>query len=412
MKKKMSFMLAMILTISLFSSAVFASNSQILVDGSKRLVEQEVKSGRSYIATDSLRGFGLDIKKTGNKLVVKDKAATITFTLNTNKVKVNNSEFVLDAKSYEKNNKVYLPFRFIFETLNYKVDWNSKSKKISLEKGKTPGYPVVFENDGIKYKVDKEPKTIVSLAPDITETLFDIDAGSKIKGRTIYCNYPAATSKIREVGSLYDPNIETVIDINPELVMAATHFKLDVLNKFKEAKVNIFAKNSPKTLNEMYEFTLVLGNIVDRNYEARALVSSMKSKVQTVEMYTSNLKNKPHIYHVVGTGDSEFTSGKNTFMNDVMIAAGGINIAGDTEGYGYTLEKLIDKDPEYIFGPQWAYDTMKASSNYKSLKALNNNNFKVINEDVFARPSQRIVNQGLKILIKSLHNNIYNKLDF
>ena len=81
MKKKMSFMLAMILTISLFSSAVFASNSQILVDGSKRLVEQEVKSGRSYIATDSLRGFGLDIKKTGNKLVVKDKAATITFTL-------------------------------------------------------------------------------------------------------------------------------------------------------------------------------------------------------------------------------------------------------------------------------------------------------------------------------------------
>lgn len=413
MKKKMSLMLAMVLIVSLFSSTVFASNSQVLVDGSNKVIEQEVKGGRTYIATDSLKSFGLETKKTGDKLVIKNKEATITFTLNTNKVKVNNSEFVLDAKSYEKHNKVYLPFRFLFETLNYKVDWNGKSKKVSLTKGKTPSYPVVFENDGNKYKIDKEPRTIVSLAPDITETLFDIGAGSKIKGRTIYCNYPGSASRIREVGSLYDPNIETVIDINPELVMAATHFKVDVLNKFKEAKINIFAKDSPKTLDQMYEFTLVLGNIVNRNYEARALVSSMKAKVQTVEMYTSNLKNKPSVYYVVGAGEyGEFAATGDTFTNDVILAAGGINVASDGSNYSYTLEKLIDKNPKYIFGPQMHYDTMKASNNYRSLQALKNNNFILVNEDIFARPSQRLVDQGLKILLKTLHNDIYKNLDF
>lgn len=412
MKKKMSSILIIILVVTLFTSTVFASNSQILVDGSNRVVDTQVINGRSYIATDSLRGFGLEINKSGNNLIIKVQENTITFTLNSNKVKVNDSEFSLDSKAYEENNKIYLPFRFLFETLNYKVDWNSQSKKISLKKDSSPSYPVEFVNAGIKYKVEKEPNSIVSLAPDVTETLFDIGAGSKIKGRTDWCNYPEEAKKIQSVGGLYDPSIETVININPDLVMAATHHKEEVLNKFKEAGINIFAKDSPKTLNQMYKETLVIGAIVDRNYEARALVSSMKSKVQTVKMYTSTLKNKPSVYHVVGTGESEFTSGKNTFMDDIMVTAGGINIAGDVEGYGYTLEKLIDKNPKYIFGPQWAYDIMKDNPNYSSLKALKNNNFNVINEDIFARPSQRIVDQGLKILIKTLHSDIYNKLDF
>ncbi len=413
MKKRLSLLLVIALMLSLFTTTVFASKQNMAVDGKNKTMETEAKNGRTYIASSSLKDFGLQVNQSSNNVTLKNKEVTIQFTLNTNKVKVNNTTFTLDSKSFKKGTEAYLPFRFIFETLNYKVGWNNTTNKITLTKEKTPTYPVVFNNEGVNYKITKEPSTIVSLAPDVTETLFAIGAGSKIKGRTKYCDYPQEVSKIKEVGTLYEPSIETVIDIYPELVLAATHYKEDVLNKFKEAKINIFAKDSPKTLEQMYEFTLVLGNIVNRNYEARALVSSLRSKVQSVEMWTSKIKNKPSVYYVVGTGEhGEYTFGDNTFTNDVIAAAGAINVAKDSEGYKYTLEKLIDKNPTYIFGPQWAYDTMKGNDNYKSLKALNNNNFKVVDDNIFSRPSSRLIDQGLKLLVKELHKNIYNKLDF
>ena len=62
----------------------------------------------------------------------------------------------------------------------------------------------------------------------------------------------------------------------------------------------------------MYADILKLGAIVNRNYEGA--LPSMKSKVETVKMYTNNIKNKPTAYYVVGTGQhGEYTAGKDTF---------------------------------------------------------------------------------------------------
>lgn len=412
MKKRLSALLVVLIVLS-FASSVLAANTDILVGGKNSSITTELKSGRTFISASSLKDFGLTVTESGKNVTVKNKEVTMVFTLDSNRVKVNNSSFNLDSISYKKANSLYLPFRFIFETLNYNVSWNSSSKKISIDKNKDPSYPVSFNNSGTNYKINEEPNTIVSLAPDVTETLFAIGAGGKVKGRTKYCNYPAEVVKIKEVGSLYEPNIETVIDISPELVIAATHFKEDVLNKFKQAGINVFAKDSPSTLNDMYDNTLVLGNITNRNYEARALVSSMKSKVQTVELFTSNIKDKPALYFVVGTGEyGEFTHGNNTFVNDIILASGAKNIASDVSGYKYTLEKLIDKNPMYIFGPKFAYDTMSTSPNYSSLKAIKADRFITINEDIFARPSQRLVDQGLKVILKEIHPSVYKKIDF
>lgn len=412
MRKKLLALLILFIILS-FGTSTFASNLNIMIGGKNINISTEVKDGRTFILGDSLKNLGLKISQNGSSVTVNNSEVNIAFILNTNKAKVNNSTFILDSKPYKKGSSVYLPFRFIFETLNYDVSWNNATKKISLGRKSKPSYPIIFTNRGKSYKITKEPSTIVSLAPDVTETLFAIGAGDKVKGRTKYCNYPREIKNIKTVGSLYEPNIETVVDISPELVIAATHYKEEVLNKFNQAGITTFAKDSPKTLNDMYENTLILGNIVNRNYEARALVSSMKSKVQSVKLWTSNIKNKPSVYFIVGTGEyGEFTHGNNTFVNDIILASGAKNIASDISGYKYTLEKLIDKNPTYIFGPRFAYDTMKSNANYSSLKALKNSNFKVINEDIFARPSQRLVDLGLKIILKEVHPSVYKKLDF
>ena len=415
MKKVSRLLLITILITALFSGTVFASatNLKITIDGSTKTLTAQLKEGRNFVAGSSLKSLGLDYSLNQNTAILKNKEVEFRFTLNTNKVKVNNTDFTLDSKSYKNGHEAYLPLRFILETLGYNVSWDKSTNGIKATKQNKITYPVTIENNGVKYTVSKEPSTIVSLAPDVTETLFAIGAGNKVKGRTQYCNYPTQVSAIKNVGSMTDPSIETIVDINPELVIAATHYKEEVLKKLETAKIAIVVKDSPKTLEEMYADILKLGAIVNKNYEARALVSSLKSKVETVKMYTSNIKNKPKAYYVVGTGQyGEYTAGKDTFIAELIRIAGGVNAADDVTGWNYNLEKLIDKNPDIIFGAEWDYDTMTTSPNYKGLKAIKNNNFKVVNVDIFSRPSARAINEGLKILVEMFHKDITKKLSF
>lgn len=413
MKKVSRLLLVSILITALFSCTVFASTTTIKIDGSTKSFTSKLKEGRNFVAGSSLKGLGLDYTLNQNTAILKNNEVEFRFTLNTNKVKVNNTDFTLDSKSYRDGQEAYLPLRFMLETLGYDVTWDKSTNGIKATKQSKITYPVTIESNGVKYTVSKEPSTIVSLAPDVTETLFAIGAGNKVKGRTQYCNYPTQVSAIKNVGSMTDPSIETVVDINPELIIAATHYKEEVLKKLQTAKIAIVVKDSPNTLEEMYADTLKLGAIVNRNYEARALVSSMKSKVETVKMYTNNVKNKPTAYYVVGTGQyGEYTAGKDTFVAELIRIAGGINVADDVTGWKYSLEKLIDKNPDIIFGPEWDYETMTTSPNYKGLKAIRNNNFKVVNIDLFSRPSARATDEGLKLLVEMFHKDIAKKLSF
>lgn len=413
MKRKMTVFALTLLIISLFASTAFASGNSLTVDGVAKKAAMEAKQGRTYIASSSLKNFGLEVSVSGNTATVKNSNVVFKFTVNTNKVKVNNSDFTLDAKSYKKGQDVYLPLRFVFETLGYEIKWDNSTKSIKAVKQAKITYPVSFESNGIKYTVSKEPKTIVSLAPDVTETLYAIGAGDKLKGRTKYCNYPEKAKSLKEVGSMRDPNIEIIMDIHPEMVIAATHYKEEVLNKLKEGKISVVAKESPNSIEEMYDYTLKLGAIVNKNYEARALVSSMRAKVSSVKMYTKNVSSRPSAYYVVGTGQhGEYTAGKDTFIAEAIRIAGGRNAADDVTGWKYSIEKLIDNNPDIIFGPQHAYDTMTSSDNYKSLKAVKNKKYIVVNRDIFSRPSPRLINQGLKILVEMFHKDLVKALNF
>lgn len=415
MKKTLRLTSIFFALVMLFTSFSFANNNSLLLDGNNKSFKSESFNGRTYIQSSSLEnlGIGLNTSIKNNIVTVKNKKVTLKFTLNTNKVEVNEVPMTLDIKTYMKDTEAYLPLRFILETLGYEIKWNDNTKSIDVNKNEEIKYPIKINNQGSIYTVNKVPKTIVSLAPSVTETLFAIGAGDMVKGRTQYCTYPTEAKSITVVGNMTDPSVETIVSMEPNLVIAGTHYKPEVLSQFKKAGINVVAKDSPDTLNEMYDYTLKLGAIVGKNYEARALVSTMKSKVETVEMFTKRIKNKPDVYYVVGTGQGgEYTAGKDTFIAEVIEIAGGNNIANDITGWSYTLEKLIDNNPDIIFGSADGYNTMDSNPNYSSLQAIQNKKYITVNKDIFSRPSPRLINQGLKILVKGFHGNLAKLLNF
>lgn len=67
----------------------------------------------------------------------------------------------------------------------------------------------------------QEPRRIVSLVPSVTEALFALGLGSRVVGVTSYCVHPAeALSDVARVGGTKDTDVEAVVRLAPDLVLA------------------------------------------------------------------------------------------------------------------------------------------------------------------------------------------------
>lgn len=403
------------LFILITSRVSFGVGMNIDLNGSKQNFSTEVVNARAYVKVEELKKVGLNSSINSNNVKLENKDVTFDFTIGSNKVKVNGLELTIDAKPFKKGTHTYVPLRFVLETMNYEITWENSTQSIKAKKQTEIAYPIEIGTADKKYVVKEEPKTIVSMAPGVTEKLFELGVGDRIKGRTQYCNYPEEVKNIQNIGTLYEPNLELVVSINPDIVIGETHFKQEVLDKLENAGITVVAKPSAQNMEEVYEYMLQLGAIVNKKYEARALVSSLRAKVDRAKYVLSNIPEykKPSAYYVVGTGQyGEYTAGGDTFISELITIAGGKNAAADVEGWSYSLEKLIDNNPDIIFGASYNIDTMVNGENYQSLSAIKNKKHYDVDQDVFERASSRSINIGLKKLVEIFHKEKVKELDF
>lgn len=260
----------------------------------------------------------------------------------------------------------------------------------------------IKDSKGTEIKIEKEPEKVVSLAPNITEMIFALGKGDKLVGRTTYCDYPEEAKKVQEVGTLQKPNIEKIVELKPDLVIVSTHFKDEVGKKFEELGIKVIALYSDDKFDGVYDSINTLGKILNASSKAEEVVSGMKKKIETVEGKVKG-KNTPSVYYVVGFGKGgDFTSTGETFIHQMITMAGGDNIAKDTQGWKYSKEKLIEKNPEIIILPEYFKAEFSSTEGYKDLNAVKNNKVFVIDNNLLDRQGPRAA-QGVEELAKILH---------
>lgn len=64
------------------------------------------------------------------------------------------------------------------------------------------------------------PRRIVSLVPSDTYTLFALGVGERVVGRTTWCELPAAAQGVATVGGVKDVDVDAVLALAPDLVIA------------------------------------------------------------------------------------------------------------------------------------------------------------------------------------------------
>ncbi len=252
--------------------------------------------------------------------------------------------------------------------------------------------------------IEKEPQRVISIAPNITETIFALEAESILVGRTEYCDYPPDTSKIESVGTLKEPSIEKIAELQPDLVIASTHFSKDTLTKLEELKIPTVILYGEESFEGVYETISMVGNVINSNEKAELLISDMKKKVEGVKKAVEG-KDKPTVYYVIGYGKSgDYTAGNNTFIGQLLEMAGADNAAADVTDWKYSLERLIEKNPEIMICPSVGgyKQGLETTNGYKDLDAVKNKKLYEIDENLINRQGVRLAD-GLVELAKIIH---------
>ncbi len=257
------------------------------------------------------------------------------------------------------------------------------------------------------------PKRIVSLAPNITEILFGLGLDEEIVGVSIHCNFPAKARSKARVGSYISLDFEKITSLKPDLIIATgagnTRDMVDRLGKLGFPSYVIY----PKNFDDILKSILHIGEVVNREKEARGITEEMRKRSQKVIELAKGLP-RPKVFIQIAEAPV-VTVGKGSFADDLIRLAGGENIAGkEKEVYPrFGMEEILKRSPEVIvissMNPKGDYQKILQEWNrWKTIPAVKNGRIHLIDSDLLDRPSPRIID-GLEELARVLHPERFKK---
>jgi iron complex transport system substrate-binding protein len=261
---------------------------------------------------------------------------------------------------------------------------------------------------------------IISLSPNVTEILFALGLGDKIVGVTRFCNYPPKAKGKMKVGGYLDPNYEAILSLKPDIVVLLTEFE-SIKSSLSELGIKYLEVDN-KTVSEIMASIDYLGKQFGAEQQAKKMLAEMRSKIERIKQKTSRSV-RPKVLIIVertlGTGAIEdvYVAGKNTFYDELINMAGGINAFGD-EKIAYPIvsaEGIIHLNPEFIIDliPQLDQTGLSATTLQKDweslpqIDAVKNHQVHILSQDYAVIPGPRFI-----LFLEDLARMIHPEIDW
>ncbi|MDR0421546.1 MAG: helical backbone metal receptor [Proteiniphilum sp.] len=230
-------------------------------------------------------------------------------------------------------------------------------------------------------------RRIVSLAPSFTQSLYYMEAGDKLVGCTNYC--AAARGDNKEiVASAVKANVEKIISLKPDLVLASGLTDPKDTKLLRKAGIRVETILSPKSFEEICDQFVRLGAMVGKSERARALVEESRRTVGKIaEKNRGGARRK--MFFQIGVNPL-FTVIPGTFMNDYATLLGMENISKNLTHGTVTREFVIAGNPDCIFIATMGVageEELKTWSRFPGLKAAREKQIYIIDSDIACQPT-------------------------
>jgi iron complex transport system substrate-binding protein len=282
------------------------------------------------------------------------------------------------------------------------------------------GFPIDYTDDlGREIVIEKKVQRIISLAPAITEIIYALGLEDKLVAVSSACDYPEEALNKDDVGRIDEPNIEKIISLEPDLVIAESVSKIETLNRLTELGIkNIGFK--PGSINDTIEMIKDISYLSSAQSAGTELTAEMEKEHQSLKkLVAKKLENndRKRVFYEIWS-EPLYTAGSGTFIDSLIDAAGGYNVGREAQGSWpiYNMESLIAADPEVYISSQHSsledltLEKMRERKVLREISAFKNDRLYLVNQDLVNRPSPRII-EGYKELIKAIFPELKEEIN-
>jgi iron complex transport system substrate-binding protein len=274
-----------------------------------------------------------------------------------------------------------------------------------------PSQIEVTDGLGRTIEVPQPVRRIVSLAPNLTETVFALDAGDRVVGDTDVDDFPAAAKTIPHVGDVLAPSLEEIVALHPDLVLATNDLN-------RRATVEALARmgfavyvTHPMSIEDVLKSTAAIARMIGAGEHGDVAVAGMRARLDALAQRLAGVP-PSRVLFVIWT-QPLMSIGTHTFLAEALAHAGAQSVVDIADGWPkISIEYALKLQPEYlVFAGSLAeahappIEEMSKLPGWRDLDAVRNGKIVIVSEAI-ERPAPRMVD-AIEELARLLHPEIF-----
>lgn len=262
----------------------------------------------------------------------------------------------------------------------------------------------------------KKYNRIASLTLSGDEMILALVNHDRIVGLSGKINKNPGVSHIVEEAKKFpviESNIETMIELEPDLVIAADWIRKEAIQHIEDSGANIYTYKTPSSFEEQKALIRKLAAIVKEEEQGEILVKDMEDRLTALQKRIAD-EYKGEKLRIMMYTTYETTSGTGTTFNDMINLIGGINAAAEVGIKGsekISKEKVIEINPDVIIFPIWTdnedFDKLAAfvvnDPSFETIKAAKDKKIIPVKYKTTSPTSQYMID-GIEELGKAIYN--------
>ena len=195
------------------------------------------------------------------------------------------------------------------------------------------------------------PERIITISPNSAEIICELGACDRIVGVDKFCVYPPPLLHRPRVGGLFDPDLEKIVALRPDLVVLRGHS--DALERLCASLDIRIYHDRTETLADVSVCITELGRLLDREAQAVKLVDAFHARIAAIRKRVAG-RPRPRVFLTYSLQPDRIanvlTAGKGMFLSDMLEIAGGFNVFGhlDMRYPQISTEAIVAQHPDII----------------------------------------------------------------
>lgn len=264
------------------------------------------------------------------------------------------------------------------------------------------GAVTVHDDAGNAVTLEKPAMRVISMAPHVTETLFAAGGGSRIVGAVNYSDYPEAAKSIPRIGSNREIDLERVISLKPDLIVAWMHNNSErQIEMVRKLGVPVYLSD-PQKLEGIPDNVARLGQLMGTQAVADPAAAELRRQLASLR---SRYAGRPTVRTFYQVWDKPlYTLSGRHIITDALRLCGGENIFDKLTVTApiVSIESVLQADPEAVFGTaEKNYGGVNLWKPYASLTATRNGNLFTVDGNLLNRSGPRMI-AGTAVLCEKL----------